>query len=299
MVYYRNQNSTVKGRATLKTAIVTDTNSSITPQEAREMGIYLVSMPFSIDGTTYWEGKNCTPEDFFRWQQAGAKISTSQPSLEEITALWEDLLLTHDAVLHFPMSSGLSGSCQTAKALAQEYDGRVLVVDDRRLSLTMAQSIRNAQVLLAQGRSAEEVRDILEKEGPLSSIYVAVSTLEYLRKGGRMTAAGAAMAAILHIKPVLQLQGGKLDAYKKVRGMVHAKKVMIEALRHDQATRWSGLKRGVSCGYSGRNAEAGAAWQKEVQAAFPEHTVPSISLPLSICCHTGEGAVGLGCAKVW
>ena len=184
------------------------------------MGIYLIPMPFFVDGETYLEGKDCTPETFFQRMKAGAEISTSQPAPEEITSLWDTLLKTHDAVLHFPMSSGLSGSCHTAKALAQEYGGRVLVVDDRRISVTLAQSIRNAQVLLAQGKTAAEVRDILEAERDASSVYIAVNTLEYLRKSGRVTAAGAAMAAVLHIKPVLQIQGGKLDAYKKVRGML-------------------------------------------------------------------------------
>ena len=208
----------------MKTAIVTDTNSGITAQMAREMGIYLIPMPFFIDGSTYYEGETCTPDFFFRHLKAKAEVSTSQPSPEVITSLWASLLETHDAVLHFPMTAGLSGSCETAKALAQEFDGRVLVVDDHRISVTLAQSIRNAQTLLAQGKTAQEVRGILEAEKDASSIYIAVNTLEYLKKSGRVTAAGAAMAAVLHIKPVLQIQGGKLDAYKKVRGMFQAKK---------------------------------------------------------------------------
>ena len=260
----------------MKTAIVTDTNSSISAKEAQEMGIDLIPMPFFVDGETYLEGKDCTPETFFQRMKAGAEISTSQPAPEEITSLWDTLLKTHDAVLHFPMSSGLSGSCHTAKALAQEYGGRVLVVDDRRISVTLAQSIRNAQVLLAQGKTAAEVRD-----------------------SGRVTAAGAAMAAVLHIKPVLQIQGGKLDAYKKVRGMLQAKKTLLEALRHDLATRFSGMKMAVFSGYSGGDPTLGETWRREVQAAFPDYAVGMISLPLSICCHTGEGAVGVACAKLW
>lgn len=283
----------------MKTAIVTDTNSSISAKEAQEMGIYLIPMPFFVDGETYLEGKDCTPETFFQRMKAGAEISTSQPAPEEITSLWDTLLKTHDAVLHFPMSSGLSGSCHTAKALAQEYGGRVLVVDDRRISVTLAQSIRNAQALLAQGKTAAEVRDILEAERDASSIYIAVNTLEYLRKSGRVTAAGAAMAAVLHIKPVLQIQGGKLDAYKKVRGMLQAKKILLGALRHDLATRFSGMKMAVFSGYSGGDPALGETWRREVQAAFPDYAVGMISLPLSICCHTGEGAVGVACAKLW
>ena len=265
----------------MKTAIVTDTNSSISAKEAQEMGIDLIPMPFFVDGETYLEGKDCTPETFFQRMKAGAEISTSQPAPEEITSLWDTLLKTHDAVLHFPMSSGLSGSCHTAKAV------------------TLAQSIRNAQVLLAQGKTAAEVRDILEAERDASSVYIAVNTLEYLRKSGRVTAAGAAMAAVLHIKPVLQIQGGKLDAYKKVRGMLQAKKTLLEALRHDLATRFSGMKMAVFSGYSGGDPTLGETWRREVQAAFPDYAVGMISLPLSICCHTGEGAVGVACAKLW
>ena len=283
----------------MKTAIVTDTNSSISAQEARERGIYLIPMPFCVDGKTYLEGEDCTPAMFFEQMGAGKEVSTSQPAPEEITALWERLLQTHDAILHFPMTSGLSGSCHTAKALAQDYDGRVVVVDDHRIAATLAQSIRNAQVLLEQGKTAWQVRDILEGEKYASSIYIAVNTLEYLKKSGRVTAAGAAMAAVLHIKPVLQIQGGKLDAYKKVRGMIQAKKTLISALSHDLSTRFAGMKMAVFSGYSGGDPALGERWQQEVQAAFPQHRVGLISLPLSICCHTGEGALGVACAKQW
>lgn len=283
----------------MKTAIVTDTNSNLSFQEAKQLGVHLISMPFFIDGATYLEGRDCTPAMFFRKMKEGAEVSTSQPSPEEITSLWEKLLKDHDAVLHFPMTSGLSGSCETAKALAQEYGGRVLVVDDHRIAVTLAQSIRNAKVLLDMGKTAEEVRDILEGEKSASSIYIAVNTLEYLKKSGRVTAAGAAMASILHIKPVLQIQGGKLDAYKKVRGMLQAKKTLIEALRQDLSTRFAGMKMAVFSGYSGSDPALGEAWQREVQAAFPNYVVGLISLPLSICCHTGEGALGVACAKIW
>lgn len=283
----------------MKTAIVTDTNSGISAEEARQRGIHLISMPFTIDGQTYLEGKDCTPAMFFQKLRAGARISTSQPAPEEITSLWESLLQDHDAVLHFPMSAGLSGSCQTAKALAREYEDRVVVVDDRRIAVTLAQSIYNAQALLAQGKTAHEVRDILEQEKDESSIYIAVNTVEYLKKSGRITAAGAAMAAVLHIKPVLQIQGGKLDAYKKVRGMAQAKKTLLNALSHDLSTRFSGKKMALFSGYSGDDLSVGQQWQREVQAAFPGHTVGLISLPLSICCHIGDGAVGVACAKQW
>ena len=260
------------------------------------MGIYLIPMPFFVDGETYLEGKDCTPETFFQRMKAGAEISTSQPAPEEITSLWDTLLKTHDAVLHFPMSSGLSGSCHTAKALAQEYGGRVLVVDDRRISVTLAQSIRNAQVLLAQGKTAAEVRDILEAERDASSVYIAVNTLEYLRKSGRGTAAGAAMAAVLHIKPVLQIQGGKLDAYKKVRGMKAAIKAIIDGLKEDETVRFKGQKLLIRAAYSGDDS-VGEMWQAELQKAFPDYKIEKDPLPLSIACHTGADALGVGIMK--
>ena len=279
----------------LKTAIVTDTNSGLSMEQAEELGVHLIPMPFFIGGDTCLEGQDLTHALFFEKMRQGAQVSTSQPSPHEITTLWESLLETHDRVMHFPMSAGLSGSCEVAKAMAQEYGGRVLVVDDRRISVTLEMSIRNAVALLGQGKTPEEVRDILEGERREAVVYLAVNTLEYLRRSGRVTAAASAMAAVLHIKPVLIIQEGKLDAYRKVRGMVQAKKTLIEALRHDLSTRFKGMKMRVFSGYSGGDPALGTSWQKEVQAAFPEWDVGLISLPLSICCHTGEGALGVAC----
>lgn len=284
---------------TLKTAIVTDTNSGLTPDTARELGVHLIAMPFFVGGETYLEGTNLDHAMLFQKLREGEAVSTSQPPPEQLTQLWDKLLETHDYVLHFPMSSGLSGSCATAKALAQDYGGRVLVVDDRRISASLEQSILNALAMLRDGISPPEVQQTLEKEASLSSIYLAVNTLELLRKSGRVTAAAAAMAAVLHIKPVLQIQGGKLDAYRKVRGMVQAKKVLIEALKKDLATRFNGMKMLVCSGYTGGDPSYGEAWQAEVQAAFPDYDVGLVNLPLSICCHTGEGVLGIGCAKIY
>lgn len=283
----------------MKTAIVTDTNSGISASQAEAMGIHLIPMPFFIGGETYYEGKDVSHALFFQKMADGVEVSTSQPSPADILALWESLLEDHDAILHFPMTSGLSGSCASAKALAREYGGRVLVVDDKRISVTLMQSVRNALTLLAQGKTAGEVRDILEAESYDSSIYIAVNTLEYLKKSGRVTAAGAAMASILSIKPVLQIQGDKLDAYKKVRGMNHAKTVLMNALRKDLDTRFKDLEMNVFAGYSGGDPALGETWLEEVQREFPEYEVELISLPLSICCHTGEGALGVACAKKW
>ena len=279
----------------MKTAIVTDTNSGLSQAAADELGVYLIPMPFTIDGQLYYEGRDLSHPVFFEKMRQGARISTSQPAPFDITSLWEKLLETHDAVLHFPMSAGLSGSCQMAKGLAQDYDGRVLVVDDRHISVTLEQSVRNARILLDEGRGPAEVREILEAERRDCIVYLAVNTLEFLKKSGRVTAAAAAMAAVLHIKPILLIQEGKLDAYKKVRGMAHAQKALIDALREDLSHRFAGMKMRVFSGYSGGDPAVGTAWQEIVQAAFPEWEVGLISLPLSICCHTGEGALGVAC----
>ena len=281
----------------MRTAIVVDTNSGIMPEEAARMGISLIPMPFLIDGKEYLEGENCSQEFFFERLAAGAEVGTSQPSPGGIAELWERLLEENDAVLHFPMSSSLSGSCQTAKALALDYPGRVFVVDNRRISVTLRESVRGAQRLLAEGKSAEEVRRILEERGGESSIYIAVNTLEYLKKGGRVTAAGAAMGTLLNLKPVLQIQGGKLDAFKKCRGMAAACDAMLQAIEKDLRERFPGREMRLFAAYSGDRA-AGESWLGQVRAAFPEREVELAALPLSICCHIGSGALAIACAEV-
>ena len=195
------------------------------------------------------------------------------------------------------MSASLSGSCQTAKALALDYPGKVFVVDNRRISVTLLQSLRQAQRLLSEGKSAEEVHRILEERAGESSIYIAVNTLEYLKKGGRVTAAGAAMGTLLNLKPVLQIQGGKLDAYKKCRGMATACDAMLQAMERDLAERFPGREMRLFAVYSGDRA-AGESWQAQVRAAFPEREVELAALPLSICCHIGSGALAIACAEV-
>lgn len=281
----------------MRTAIVVDTNSGIMPEEAAHMGISLIPMPFLIDGKEYLEGENCSQEFFFERLAAGAEVGTSQPSPGGIAELWERLLEENDAVLHFPMSSSLSGSCQTAKALALDYPGRVFVVDNRRISVTLRESVRGAQRLLAEGKSAEEVRRILEERGGESSIYIAVNTLEYLKKGGRVTAAGAAMGTLLNLKPVLQIQGGKLDAFKKCRGMAAACDAMLQAMEKDLRERFPGREMRLFAAYSGDRA-AGESWLGQVRAAFPEREVELAALPLSICCHIGSGALAIACAEI-
>ena len=281
----------------MRTAIVVDTNSGIMPEEAARMGISLIPMPFLIDGKEYLEGEDCSQDFFFERMAAGAEVGTSQPSPGGIAELWERLLEENDAVLHFPMSSSLSGSCQTAKALALDYPGRVFVVDNQRISVTLRESVRGAQRLLAEGKSAEEVHRILEERGGESSIYIAVNTLEYLKKGGRVTAAGAAMGTLLNLKPVLQIQGGKLDAFKKCRGMAAACDAMLQAMEKDLRERFPGQEMRLFAAYSGDRA-AGESWLGQVRAAFPEREVELAALPLSICCHIGSGALAIACAEI-
>lgn len=277
-------------------AILTDTNSGITPDQAARYGIYLVSMPVIIDEETYFENESISQDEFFQRLREGACVSTSQPAPGVLMDCWEGLLERYEEIVYLPMSSGLSGGCQTAAMLAAEYGGSVHVVDNHRISVTLRQSVLEAKHLASQGKTAQEIAAYLEQDGLEAGIYVAVNTLEYLKKSGRVTAAGAAIGTILNIKPVLQIQGGKLDAYKKARGMSAAMQAMIDGLKQDQAGRFAGQKLTIRAAYSG-DAEAGAAWQAELQKAFPEMTIGLDPLPISICCHTGEGALGVGMMK--
>ncbi len=278
-------------------AIVTDTNSGITAQEAKELGIHLIAMPFDVDGTEYFEGVNCTYEKFFEMLDAGGDVSTSQPSPLTITSVWEELLKTHDGVLHIPMSSALSGSYQTAKALAEEYGGRVYVTDNKRISITMRQSALDAIELARRGLSLQQIGQSLEKNGLNCSIYLAVNTLDLLRKGGRVTAAGAALATVLGLKPVLQIQGEKLDAFAKARGMRAAEKIMFRAIEDDVAGRFAGKQVRIVAAYSGSD-ENGEGWTAMVREHFGDAGIESYRLPVSICCHIGGGVRAIGCIPV-
>ena len=279
-----------------KIAILTDTNSGINPDQAAQYGIHLVSMPVIIDDETYFENESISQDEFFQRLREGACVSTSQPAPGTLMDCWEGLLERYDEIIYLPMSSGLSGSCQTATMLAEEYNGCVHVVDNHRISVTLRQSVLEAQYLACRGRTAQEIVTYLEQDGLESSIYVAVNTLEYLKKSGRVTAAGAAVGTILNIKPVLQIQGGKLDAYKRTRGMHQAMQMMIDGLKYDQAHRFAGKKMVIRAAYSG-DAEAGAIWQAELQTAFPGMSIGLDPLPISISCHTGDGALGVGMMK--
>lgn len=276
-----------------KVAVVTDTNSGISPQEAERLGIHLIAMPVIVDGETYFENESLSQEDFFDRLRGGASVSTSQPAPGALMDCWEDLLTRYEEILYLPMSSGLSGSCQAAVMLAEEYDGKVHVIDNHRISVTLRQSVLEARNFVNQGKTARETAAYLAKDGLNASIYIAVNTLELLKKSGRVTAAGAAVGTILNIKPVLQIQGGKLDAFKKVRGMRTAMQAMIDGLKDDQETRFAGQKITIRAAYAG-DAAGGALWRDTLQEAFPELTIGMDPLPISICCHVGEGALGVG-----
>lgn len=281
-----------------KLAIVTDSNSGITQQEGKEMGISVIPMPFSIDGKQYLEDINLSQEEFYQKLGEDADISTSHPSPGNVMALWDSLLKEYDEIVHIPMSSGLSNSVQTALVLAQEYDGRVQVVDNQRISVTQKSAIFDAIHLLDAGKTAAEIREILEAEKLEASIYITVDTLKYLKKGGRVTPAGAALGAVLNIKPVLQIQGEKLDAYAKVRGWKAAKRTMLKAIAHDLDTRFADVKDELYLGmaYTGDPAES-EIWRREIMDAFPGYEMIDGPLSLSVSCHIGPGALGVGIIK--
>lgn len=279
-----------------KIAIVTDTNSGITQEEAKELGIYLIAMPFFINKNTYYEGITLSQEEFFKKLEDDENISTSQPSPGTVIELWDNLLKDYDYILHIPMSSGLSSSMETARMLSSDYEGKILVVDNKRISVTFRQSILDALYLIEKGLSAKEIQEILEKEALESIIYVTVDTLKYLEKGGRITPAVAALGSMFNIKPVLLIDGGKLDTYKKVRGLKSAQKAMIEAIKNDIENRFKGTDYLIQTAYSG-DLEQGNKWNETVKQAFPEHDVYNDVLPMSICCHVGPGALGITCVK--
>ena len=278
-------------------AIVTDSNSGISQAEAKKLGIYVLPMPFFIDEKLYYEDIDLSQEQFYQLLAQDANVSTSQPSPGDVMDFWNSILKEHTEILHIPMSSGLSAACATAQGLAQDYEGKVYVVDNQRVSITMKQSVLDAIALVKEGKTAKEIKEILEKEALESSIYLVVDTLKYLKKGGRITPAAALLGSALNLKPILQIQGDKLDAYKKVRGMKPAKKNMLEAIRHDLDTRFAEyVKKGelkLQVAYAD-DREAAKQWTEEVRTAFPELEVSCMDpLALSIVCHTGPGILAI------
>ena len=274
-----------------KIAIVTDSNSGITQDEGRKLGISVLPMPFYINDVMYLEGITLSQEDFYERLKNDESISTSQPSPAEVCGLWDNLLEEYDEIVHIPMSSGLSASCDTATMLARDYDGRVQVVNNQRISVTQRQSVLDAIALRDAGKNAAEIKEKLEEEKMESSIYITLETLKYLKKGGRITPAAAAIGTVLNLK---------LDAYAKVRGKKQAKRVMMKAMQEDWDTRFKKyVESGEMClqmAYAGNKEEA-EEFKKEVQAAFPGIDIHMDPLSLSVACHIGHGALAVACAK--
>lgn len=279
--------------------IVTDSHSSLSPEAAKALGVYLLPMPFLIDGACYYEGVDLTREAFFEMLATGKSVATSQPAPADVVSLWDAALAECERILYMPLSSGLSSSCATARMLAQEepYAGRVLVVDHGRIATPLHRSILDALEMIERGLSAEAIRGALERDRERVTIYLGVQTLEYLKRGGRITPAAAAVGTLLSIKPVLQLATGKLEAFKRCHGFQKAKLAMLEAVRADMQTKFAGeLERGEIhlMAASSATPEETRAWVAQVEAAFPGMEVLCDDLSLGVCCHTGAGALGVG-----
>ena len=282
-----------------KIAIVTDSNSGITQAQAKEMGVSVLPMPFMIDEETYYEDITLSQPEFYEKLMAGSAVVTSQPTPESVMNLWDELLKENDEIVHIPMSSGLSGSCQSAVMLAEDYDGKVHVVNNQRISVTQRQSVLDALELIKQGKNAAEIKDFLEKDKFNSSIYIMLDTLYYLKKGGRITPAAAALGTILKLKPVLQIQGDKLDAFAKARTVSQGKTIMINAIRNDMNNRFGGATPDNIClamAYT-HDLKAAEQFREEVREAFPGFDIYMDPLSLSVSCHIGPGALVVTCCK--
>lgn len=281
-----------------KIAIVTDSNSGITQEMGKTMGIHVIPMPFFIDGELFLEDITLTQEEFYKRLGDNSDISTSQPSPGEVMECWDELLKEYDEIVHIPMSSGLSSTCHAAQSLSQEYDGKVCVVDNQRISVTQKQSVEDAITLREAGKSAAEIKEILEAEKLQASIYITVDTLKYLKKGGRITPAAAALGTVLNLKPVLQIQGDKLDAFSKVRGWKAAKRTMLKAIEKDLEERFSEVREDMVLGmaYTCSKEEA-QEWKQEIAEKFPEYEIVEGPLSLSVACHIGPGAMAVTCMK--
>lgn len=278
---------------------MTDSNSGFTQLQAKEAGVYVLPMPFFINGETYYEDINLTQEQFYQKLEDNADISTSMPAVGDLTDLWDKLLEEYEEVVHIPMSSGLSGSCEAAHMLAQEYEGKVQVVNNQRISVTQKQSVLDAKTLADRGWSAHQIKEYLEETKFDSSIYIMLDTLYYLKKGGRITPAAAALGTLLRLKPVLQIQGEKLDAFAKARTAKQGKNLMLGAIQNDMANRFQdpeGKDMWISLAYT-KNLDTAEEWKKEVQAAFPNHELRMDPLSLSVACHIGPGALAITCCK--
>lgn len=285
-----------------KIAVITDSNSGITQAQAKELGVYVIAMPFMVDDVTYYEDITLSQEEFYKMLENDARISTSQPAPDSIMELWTKLLKEYDEIVHIPMSSGLSGSCQTAMMLAEEdkFSGKVFVVNNQRISVTQRQSVQDALSLAERGMSAKEIKDFLEADKFNSSIYIMLDTLYYLKKGGRITPAAAALGTILKLKPVLTIQGEKLDAFAKARTTAQGKSIMINAIKNDIENRFGGMTEDkhiwIQIAYT-KNIEAAMQLKEEVMEAFPGYNIHMDPLSLSVSCHIGPGALAVACCK--
>ena len=282
-----------------KIAVITDSNAHFLPQEADELGTSIVPMPFTIDNETFYEDITLTREEFYQKMEGGASIATSQPSPSDVMSAWDKALETHDEVVYIPMSSGLSGSCQSARMLAMDYDGKVEVVNNQRISVTLKRSVHDAIELAQTGMTAAQIREELERVRYESSIYIMLDTLKYLKKGGRITPAAAAIGSLLRIKPVLQIKGERLDAFSKARTISQGKNIMINAMKHDIDTLYGGMDTETVWLYAvhANVPEQFAEFSEEVRAAFPNFKVMDDVLSLSVSCHIGPGALAIACSK--
>ncbi len=284
-----------------KVAVITDSNSGITQMQAKEMGIHVVPMPFFMNDDTFYEDISMSQEEFYRFLEQGKELTTSQPSPETLTKLWEETLESYEEIVYIPMSSGLSSSCGTAMMLSFEepFEGKVFVVDNQRISVTQRQSVLDAMALAEKGYDGAQIKDILMREKFESSIYIMVDTLTYLKKGGRVTPTAAAIGTMLRIKPVLQIQGEKLDAYAKVKTLKQAKSTMIKAIRKDFEDRFhdpDGDNFHMEIAYTADDTEA-QIFKEELRTEFPGHDIWVDPLSLSVSCHIGPGALALAISR--
>ena len=285
----------------MRICVITDDNSGFTKKEAAEIGIKVLRMPIIVDGEVFFQDENLSYNQFFKFLEEDKDIKTSQPSPGDVLKIWDEALKEYDAIIHIPMTSGLSESCHSAQLLAEqeEYKGKVFVVDNHRISITLKRSVYDALNLIKQGKNPAEIKQILEETKSDSSIFVMVDTLKYLKKGGRVTPAGAALGATLHVKPVLQIMGGKLDAYAKVMGVKKAKRTMLDAIQHELENKFKNYSKdeldfAVAYTY---DEEASIEWQKEVEEKFRVTNTIRNPLSLSVSTHIGPGALAIAVSR--
>ncbi len=282
-----------------KVAILTDSNSGFTQEEASKIGVYVLPTPVYINEEVFYEGIDLTTDEFFERQAAGADIKTSMPVVGDVIDKWESLLEEYDEVIYIPLSSGLSGSCQTAMMLADDYEGKVFVVNNQRISVTMKISVMEAKKMADAGKTGAEIQEILENTKYESTIYIMVDTLEYLKKGGRITPAAAAIGSMLKIKPVLQIRGEKLDSFAKARTVKQGKQIMLDAIAKDMAEEWddpTGEHTIIAMAHT-QNQEEIEKYREEVQVRFPNHEIFIDPLSLVVSGHIGPGALAITCTK--